>query len=106
MKILLSTIFASVAIFSLDNISTETNSYCEFNNSPVIYEKIIYDFNNNMFKLYELEKGYAIYSIKENDEEFIEGSYFSNSPYFNIINEKDIYYLGPGNYYYMNNNII
>lgn len=73
--------------------------YCEFsNNKKILFVKTIYDLSTNTFKLYELEGGYAIYALKENNEYFLEGSYQHNSPYFEYREEKLIY-LGVGEYY-------
>ena len=59
--------------------------YCEFSEAQrVIKQQVLYDFGDNKFKLYELEDGYAIYSVANSIETFIEGSYEQNSPYFEI----------------------
>lgn len=88
------------AMASLANISIDSHKYCEFSiKQYVIQERSIRDFSDNEFKLYELEHGYAIYEIINNEEVFVEGSYKVNSPYYEFQN-KHIYYLGLGNYYY------
>lgn len=77
--------------------------YCEFSETQrVIKQQVLYDFGDNKFKLYELEDGYAIYSVANSIETFIEGSYEQNSPYFDYANSDDLRYLGPGNYLYNN----
>lgn len=50
-----------------------------------------------------MNNSYAIYFKDSAGEFFLEGSKKYNSPYFEIIG-KDIRYLGPGNYYYVENN--
>ncbi|MDE7086943.1 MAG: hypothetical protein K2O67_02000, partial [Clostridia bacterium] len=74
--------------------------YCEFSSTkPIVQERQLSDYNGNKFKLYELEGGYAIYSLADEQETFIEGSYETQSPYINYF-DKEIKYLGPGNYFY------
>ena len=68
------------------------------------FEKVIYDFGNNQFLLYELQpKGYAIFSVKNEAKIFLEGSDVEYSPYHHYL-DKDLRYLGLGNYIYGENN--
>lgn len=91
--------------FSLIVSANGDFDFCDFSDSKRIIEREeLHDFSGNSFKLYELENGYAIYSIKANVEVFIEGSYESNSPYYAFLNKNQLYYLGPGNYYYLEEN--
>lgn len=98
MAILLSA--AITTSFSV-NINQSDLKFCEFSDAnPIILEKQITDFNNNRFKLYELDDGYAIYSLDcDNNENFVEGSYKVNSPFYDYF-DYEIYYLGVGNYIY------
>lgn len=48
-----------------------------------------------------MENGYAIYSLSNNEEIFIEGSYETHSPY-KFYKDNELRYLGPGNYFYIN----
>lgn len=83
---------------------SNTKEYCEFSsNKPIEAVRILEDFGGNKFKLYELFDGYAIYGVDNSGEIFIEGSYKSNSPYYPFLNN-ELRYLGPGNYFYINNN--
>lgn len=67
-------------------------------------ESIITDFAGNKFILKEIEpSGYSIYTYDTGD--FIEGSFVGNSPYYNY-NKKQLYYLGPGFYYYREGNTV
>lgn len=93
--------YIPLVISSLSNLAMNYNEqkFCAFDYSnPVISQVTISDFDNNKFRLYEMNSSYAIYQIDENNEIFIEGSYDINSPFLNSLNNK-IYYLGPGNYY-------
>ena len=104
-KISLLFIFLIVLPFSLIVSANDDFNFCDFSDSKkIIVIEELRDFSGNSFKLYELENGYAIYSIKENIEIFIEGSYESNSPYYTFLNKNQLYYLGPGNYYYLEEN--
>lgn len=63
--------------------------------------EIITDFDGNEFILIEGDNTYEIYT---SDNVFIEGSYSSNSPYYETIGEK--YYLGPSNYFTVTDNLV
>ena len=63
--------------------------------------EIITDFAGNEFFLFEGENSYEIHSC---DNIFIEGSYSSNSPYYETEGKK--YYLGPSNYYIENDGLV
>lgn len=95
-------LFCGLEVYSAD-------LYCEFSSKKrIIEKKLLKDFGDNQFLLYELENGYAIYT-KENDSEvFIEGSYKANSIYSSLEDEEasELYYLGPGEYFYQNQNNI
>lgn len=66
----------------------------------IVYQAEITDFEGNKFMLYELAPaGYAIYSIKGEASVFVEGALSSNSPFYEYL-DKDIVYLGFGEYYY------
>lgn len=68
-------------------------------NQTIEHENTITDFNNNIFKIYELSPtGHAIYSITDDSSIFLEGSYEDNSPYIEHY-QHEIYYVGPGDYY-------
>ncbi|MBD5086883.1 MAG: hypothetical protein HDT32_05975 [Clostridiales bacterium] len=71
----------------------------------VEFEREIYDFDQNKFVLYELTpSGYAIFSIKDEAKIFLEGSDEVYSPYHNYL-DKDLRYLGFGNYIFGENGI-
>ena len=73
-------------------------------NQSVVSERNMTDFDGNKFTVYELfPSGYAIFSDKVDSSIFIEGSYEANSPYSTHTND-DIYYLGPGEYFYKDGN--
>lgn len=79
-----------------------TNNFCDFSSTKeIIFRKELQDFSNNAFTLYELQDGYAIYSVLGIDEIFIEGSFESNSPFYQYLSS-NLYYLGPGEYFYAN----
>ena len=89
-----------IIISSLSNYiaHNKTIAYCDFNpTNPIKFERIISDFSNNKFRLFEMENSYAIYQVDNEEEFFIEGSFETNSPYYNHFDEK-LYYLGPGYY--------
>lgn len=66
----------------------------------VISQREINDFEGNKFVLYELAPtGYAIYSIKGTASVFVEGALSMNSPFYSYA-DKDVVYLGFGEYYY------
>lgn len=60
--------------------------------------------NENKFILKEHENSYEIYQKINGTLYFSESSNYANSPYFNIKSD-DLYYLGPGNYFYKKNNL-
>lgn len=97
-------LFVSISLFSGIQIYS-ADLYCEFSPTKrTIEKKILKDFDGNPFFLYELENGYAIYAIENDKEIFIEGSYKSNSIYSTIENASELFYLGPGKYFYQNQN--
>lgn len=63
--------------------------------------EIIKDFSGNEFILKEGDNSYEILT---EDNMFIEGSFSSNSPYYNKVGDK--YYLGPGNYFLLNDDVV
>lgn len=74
------------------------------NEHQILSSQEIFDFSGNKFLLYELcPAGYAIYSVKEDSSIFIEGSYYTNSPFFGY-NIEQVKYLGFGNYLCCENN--
>lgn len=91
----ISTLLAS-QIISLGSFSTNNLMKSNF--------KILYDFNNNIFHLYENEDDYEIYHYKNGNENFIEGGN-EKSPYFNL-NADKLYYFGYSSYYYSINNTL
>ncbi len=98
--ILLASLMAGTII---TGIIPQNETYCNFSDTQQIqYIRMLEDFNSNQFKLYELDNGYAIYSYNDGEERFIEGSYETNSPYYQYLSY-DLHYLGPGNYYYIDN---
>lgn len=81
----------------VENIDCFKNS-----NQTVESVRTITDFSENKFEVYELQpSGYAIFSCSNGASIFLEGSYQKKSPFYNYITEQ-IYYLGPGNYFYEN----
>lgn len=56
----------------------------------------LYDFSGNKFSLIEGENSYSIY---DNDGIFIEGSLTNQSAYHEYLNDYELFYLGPQNYY-------
>ena len=83
------------------------NEFCEFSSTKrIIDKKILHDFGKNEFILYELEDGYAIYAFIDNQEIFVEGSYKMNSIYRSLVDETELFYLGPGEYYFQRENFI
>lgn len=62
---------------------------------------VITDFGGNHFTLLE---GQNCYEIHDSKGAFIEGSYSTNSPYYLL--EGDKCYLGPGNYYSINGDVV
>ena len=99
MRVEIISILTTLLINNISNINNQNEIFCSFSNSKkILFTKKIKDFNNNEFKLYELEDGYAIY---DNKGEIIEGSYSTNSLYFNVDEYNELYYIGPGNYYYL-----
>lgn len=100
MKLLTFIMSAVILSTSLPGMVSEVR-YCDFSSEKAVQaEKILRDFDGNEFKLYELEAGYAIYSIENEGEVFIEGSYECNSAYYQYLGVDTLYYLGPGNYLY------
>lgn len=100
MKITLITLLASLLANNI-NLNNENKFYCSFSDSKkILIKKSIKDFSNNEFTLYELEDGYAIY---DSQGEFIEGSNGTQSSYYNISKYDNLYYMGPGNYFYFYN---
>ncbi|MDY4593236.1 MAG: hypothetical protein SO434_07580 [Eubacteriales bacterium] len=102
MKFLIVLLISIVTCVSGSTIVPSVQKYCEFSSEQkIIEERIIKDFDDNEFKLYELESGYAIYGVFDNKETFIEGSYETHSPY-KFYKDYELRYLGPGNYFYIN----
>ena len=90
-----------VIIGSLSNFASlcKTVTYCDFNpTNPIIFERIITDFSENNFKVVEMKNSYAIYQVDNEGEFFVEGSFETNSPFYQYL-DKELYYLGPGNYF-------
>ncbi|MDE6415222.1 MAG: hypothetical protein K2K48_07380 [Anaeroplasmataceae bacterium] len=99
-KICLLIIFLLLMSTPLYASANHTKNFCDFSSSKeIIFRKELQDFSNNEFILYELKDGYAIYSVIDDEEIFIEGSFESNSPFYNYLTSS-LYYLGPGEYYY------
>ena len=88
-------------VSSLLNLTGVKNNsiVCEFNpTNKVNYVKLLTDFNDNRFILYEMDKSYAIYQVTDGEKLFLEGSYESNSIYSKYLDE-ELFYLGPGRYF-------
>ncbi|MCD8195256.1 MAG: hypothetical protein LUD22_03065 [Coprobacillus sp.] len=103
---ILSVLLTIVATTSITNNITNQSeeTYCDFSSKKaIISERYLSDLDDNKYKLYELEDGYAIYLVDNEDETFLEGSYEINSPFFGYENN-EAYYLGPGNYYVKESN--
>ena len=67
--------------------------------------ELIRDFHDNQYYLCSFDPmGYAIFD--GNSDEFIEGSFYKQSPYDEYKTSRHKYYLGPLNYYIRNNNKI
>lgn len=99
LALLLATVMASMAAVPILPNELE---YCEFSSkNHIVQQRILTDYSGNKFKLYELQNGYAIYSLENGQEIFLEGSHETQSPYYNYL-DKDLFYLGPGNYFYEN----
>lgn len=82
------------------NVKQQTISDFLREGQSIAYQAEITDFEGNKFMLYELAPaGYAIYSIKGAASIFLEGALSSNSPFYEHM-DKDIVYLGFGEYYY------
>lgn len=82
------------------NVKQQTISDFMREGQSIIYQTELNDFEGNKFMLYELTPaGYAIYGIKGEASIFLEGSLSSNSPFYEYL-DKDIIYLGFGEYYY------
>lgn len=87
-----STTFSTITTF-IEKYNLQSSNYTVKN---------IQDFSNNTFKLYEFsDKAYAICT---DDLIFIEGSANSRSPYYGY--ENNLYYLGPTNYFTLQDNVI
>ncbi|MCD8195258.1 MAG: hypothetical protein LUD22_03075 [Coprobacillus sp.] len=90
--------------YSANNIANQNNEKnCDFSSKKaVISERYLSNLDENKYKLYELENGYAIYFVNGEEETFLEGSYEVNSPFFGY-EDKETYYLGPGKYFIQEN---
>lgn len=87
-----STTFSTITTF-IEKYNLQSSNYTVKN---------IQDFSDNTFKLYEFsDKAYAICT---DDLIFIEGSANSRSPYYGY--ENNLYYLGPTNYFTLQDNVI
>ena len=65
MRVEIISILTTLLINNISNINNQNKIFCSFSNSKkILFTKKIKDFNNNEFKLYELEDGYAIYDNK------------------------------------------
>lgn len=88
-------------IYKQETISSFVNDGQKISN-----EKELTDFKNNRFAVYEImPQGHAIYSVIGEKSIFLEGSYEVNSPFFGHYNH-EIYYVGPGDYYCVENGAI
>ncbi len=100
-KIILIFLIGTLGICTYNTRAHDNNKFCDFSSTKkILYEKELKDFLGNLFILYELENGYAIYSVENETKKFIEGSYKSNSIYSTLDKKYDLFYLGPGEYYY------
>ena len=82
------------------NVKQQTISDFMREGQSIIYQTELNDFEGNKFMLYKLTPtGYSIYGIKGEASIFLEGSLSSNSPFYEYL-DKDIIYLGFGEYYY------
>lgn len=66
LAVLLATMMTSMMTVSAIHNELE---YCEFSaEKPIIKDCVLSDYDGNKFKLYELENGYAIYSLSDEQE--------------------------------------
>ena len=106
-KIILIFLIGTLGICTYNTRAHDNNKFCDFSSTKkILYEKELKDFLGNLFILYELENGYAIYSVENETKKFIEGSYKSNSIYSTLDKKYDLFYLGPGEYYYQKGEMI
>ena len=58
-------LIGTLGICTYNTRAHDNNKFCDFSSTKkILYEKELKDFLGNLFILYELENGYAIYSVE------------------------------------------